>query len=71
MSPIDADDRGRIDDLPAPDSEPTVSLTATVEQYDLQPDECTLYPRGATDEELMRKWVSAQAGSFVSLDEMR
>jgi|GEM_PF-3840701 len=32
---------------------------------------CTLYPSDATGVELMSTWVSAEAGSYVALAEMR
>ena len=46
-------------------------LLARVEEYDDDPDECTVYPANATATELPTTWVSAEAGSFVSLEEMR
>lgn len=46
-------------------------LTATVVEYDSQPDECTIYPKGASDEALMTEWITAEQGSYVALEEMR
>ncbi|MFD1685450.1 DUF7511 domain-containing protein [Halobellus litoreus] len=46
-------------------------LLARVEEYDDDPDECTIYPANATATELPTTWVTAEEGSFVSLDEMR
>ena len=46
-------------------------LLARVEEYDDGTDECTIYPANATATELPTTWVSAEEGSFVSLEEMR
>jgi hypothetical protein len=35
-----------------------------------RPAECTLYPLAADDFERMTVWMSAEEGSFVSLEEM-
>lgn len=42
----------------------------TVENDDA-PDECAVFPREATEEELMTAWITAQEGSFVDLESMR
>jgi hypothetical protein len=34
-------------------------------------DELTLFPASAQGVDLMTRWLSAEAGSWVSLDEMR
>lgn len=44
---------------------------ATVVSYDDEPDECTIYPADATDEELVTTWISAKSGSYVSLADAR
>ena len=62
-------DSPRIGDAETPDRGQV--LLARVEEYDGDPDECTIYPANATATELPTTWVSAEAGSFVSLDEMR
>ncbi|NEU55524.1 hypothetical protein [Halorussus sp. MSC15.2] len=46
-------------------------LTAVVVEGDSRSDECTLYPRGASDEALVTEWITAEEGSYVRLDEMR
>lgn len=46
-------------------------LVATVVSYDDAPDECTLYPLGATDDELLTCWITAVAGDFVALADAR
>ncbi|WP_232700438.1 DUF7511 domain-containing protein [Halobacterium wangiae] len=45
-------------------------VIAVVEEHDDAPDECTIYP-DSDSRRLLTEWVSAEAGSFVSLDEMR
>ncbi|MFB6081720.1 MAG: hypothetical protein ABEJ67_02755 [Halanaeroarchaeum sp.] len=32
---------------------------------------CTIFPRGASDEELVTTWITAEADSFVALDDVR
>ncbi|MFC6731421.1 MULTISPECIES: hypothetical protein [unclassified Haladaptatus] len=34
-------------------------------------EECTVYPREATEDELMTQWITAAAGSFVDLKDAR
>ncbi|KAB1189218.1 MULTISPECIES: hypothetical protein [Haloferax] len=43
---------------------------AIVAPYDDAPDECTIFPAGLSEDELLTTWISAQEGSYVSLDEM-
>lgn len=38
---------------------------------DGHPDECTIFPVDASEAELVTTWISAEAGSFVALAEMR
>jgi hypothetical protein len=64
------------DSLPAADAtdgapEPPEAYAAVVVPSDDEPDECTVFPVEASDEELVTTWISAAEGSFVSLDEMR
>ncbi|WP_049922684.1 DUF7511 domain-containing protein [Halopiger djelfimassiliensis] len=35
------------------------------------PDECALFPREASEEELMTNWITAHDESFVALESMR
>ncbi|MFC7082220.1 DUF7511 domain-containing protein [Halorussus caseinilyticus] len=68
-APTNADDETPpTDDAPAdgPDE-----LTAVVVERDSESDQCTLYPTGASDEALVTEWITAEEGSFVSLEEMR
>ncbi|KTG30423.1 DUF7511 domain-containing protein [Haloferax profundi] len=53
-------------DAPADDLE----YIAIVAPYDDAPDECTIFPAGLSEDELTTTWISAQEGSYVSLDEM-
>ncbi|MFC4357659.1 hypothetical protein ACFO0N_06815 [Halobium salinum] len=46
-------------------------LVGTVVRYDGAPDECTVYPRDATEAELLTTWITAAESSFVDLEEMR
>lgn len=46
-------------------------LVACVVRYEKVPDECTIYPLDATDEELMSRWVTALEGSFIALQDAR
>ncbi|KAB1194811.1 hypothetical protein GJR96_06970 [Haloferax sp. MBLA0076] len=47
-----------------------LEYTAIVAPYDDAPDECTIFPAGLSEDELVTTWISAQEGSYVSLDEM-
>ena len=48
------------------------SLDGHVERYDDAPDECTIFPRTATAEfPRTTTWLTAQEGSYCSLDEHR
>lgn len=47
----------------------SAGLLARVEEYDDEPDVCTLYP--SDPEHPLTEWVSAEAGSYVALDDMR
>lgn len=35
------------------------------------PDECAIFPREASDEELTTNWIAALEGSFLTLETMR
>ena len=35
------------------------------------PPECAIFPREGTEAELLSQWITAQGGSFVSLESMR
>lgn len=38
---------------------------------DDHPAECTIFPVGVAEAELVTTWLSAEDGSFVALDDMR
>ncbi|WP_254766851.1 DUF7511 domain-containing protein [Salinilacihabitans rarus] len=42
----------------------------TVENDDA-PNECALFPREASEEELLTTWITAHEGSYVDLESMR
>jgi hypothetical protein len=76
----DADESSTASDVPAPTDYSTrgVSLfddggeyAAIVVPADDSPPECTIFPLDTSEDELLTTWVSAEGGSFVSLDEMR
>lgn len=56
------------DDPPASDDYEVVALFEGPAQ---EAQACTLVPRDAGEAELMTRWLSADAGSFVSLEEIR
>lgn len=48
------------------DSTPAAgALHAVTVERDDGPDECTLYPRGASGVDRMSAWITAEEGSFV------
>ncbi|NHN60271.1 MULTISPECIES: hypothetical protein [Halorussus] len=68
-APTDTDDE-------SPPTAPTLpdragELIAIVVEREAGPDECTLYPRGASDEALVTEWITAETESYVALREMR
>ncbi|UPV75367.1 hypothetical protein M0R89_04695 [Halorussus limi] len=56
--------------VPTADESPA-DLRAVVEERDDGPDECTIYPPAADDEALVTEWITAEAGSYVALREIR
>lgn len=57
---------------PVPDADDATHFCGHVEEYDDAPDEYTIFPRVAS-EDLPRTtaWLTAQEGSFLSLEEHR
>lgn len=49
----------------------TAVFCAVVEEYEHRPDQCTIYPRGASGIERMSTWISAGEGSYVALEDAR
>ena len=61
-------------DDPADDAETAWRIrayVARIESYDDAPDECTVYPLYADEDERLTTWVSAKEESFVELETMR
>ncbi|MUV58260.1 hypothetical protein SAMN04487947_2936 [Halogeometricum rufum] len=67
---VDVPLTGDADDAPLSEL-PTETLVGTVVEYDDAPDECTVYPLHADEDERLTTWISAKDDSFVELDEMR
>lgn len=49
----------------------TTALRADITEREHGPDECTIWPQNASGSALLTEWITAEAGSFVSLEEMR
>ncbi|SDQ29670.1 DUF7511 domain-containing protein [Natronobacterium texcoconense] len=49
----------------------TLELDHVTVENDDAPDECAVFPREASEEELMNCWIVAQEHSFVDLESMR
>jgi hypothetical protein len=57
---------------PDPDADVALHLHGHVERYDDAPDECTIFPRAASAEfPRTTTWMTAQEGSYCSLEESR
>ncbi|WP_129114412.1 DUF7511 domain-containing protein [Halegenticoccus tardaugens] len=50
---------------------PVFDVEFVLESDDHGRDQCTLYPREASEEEILTSWISADEGSFVSLVDVR
>lgn len=61
--------RDRTDETEA-DSRSYPPLEHVTVENDGAPDECALFPCGATETELHTTWITAQEGSFVDLESM-
>lgn len=49
----------------------TDCLRADIAEREHGPDECTIWPHNASGNALLTEWITAEEGSFVSLEEMR
>lgn len=58
-------------DAPETSGPERTDLRADVTERDDAPDECTIWPHNASGSALLTEWVTAEEGSFVSLEEMR
>jgi len=47
------------------------SLTATVVEYENEPNECTIHPIDPPTEDRTTAWISAREGSYVELQRCR
>lgn len=47
------------------------ALTATLVRYTDAPDQLTIHPADADDVTMMGSWITADAGAFVALDDIR
>ena len=65
--PTDTD----ITDRPAALETETIELVDATVENDGAPDECAIFPKDASETELMTTWISAQGDSFVALESMR
>ena len=46
-------------------------LRAIVERYRDEPNQCTIFPEDATDEERLTRWITAEAPFYVGTREHR
>jgi hypothetical protein len=68
--PTDIPDTSGADAADVTDTD-EVGYAATVVSHDDAPNECTVFPIDASDEERVTTWVSASGDSFVPLAEWR
>lgn len=69
--PLDVDPPADDPDAAGEQTAHSRRYVARIVTYDDAPDECTIFPADADADELPTTWVSAEAGSYVSLEEMR
>jgi hypothetical protein len=51
--------------------DPNAELVARIEAREGAPDQCTLHPTGLDDVDLMTHWLTADEGTYVSVESMR
>jgi hypothetical protein len=54
-----------------PIENPPLELDHVIIENDGGPDECAIFPRHATEGELVTNWIEAHDDAFVALDSMR
>ncbi|RQH00322.1 DUF7511 domain-containing protein [Natrarchaeobius oligotrophus] len=55
-----------------PDAEePLIELDHVTVENENAPNECAIFPRGATEAELLTTWITAHDDAFVALEAMR
>ncbi|RQG92428.1 DUF7511 domain-containing protein [Natrarchaeobius chitinivorans] len=55
---------------PDPD-DPTDELDHVVIENDDAPNECAIFPQGASEDRLVSSWLTAHGDSFIALESMR
>lgn len=59
-------------DVHPPDSEePSAELDHVTVENDDAPNECAIFPREASEAELMTTWITAHDDAFVAVESMR
>lgn len=58
-------------DSPTPTDESPIDLDSVTVENEDAPDECALFPREASEDELQTAWIVAHDDGFVSLESMR
>lgn len=53
------------------DDAPPLGFDYVTIENENAPDECAIFPRSATEEELMTNWIAADEDSVVDLESMR
>ncbi|EMA40226.1 DUF7511 domain-containing protein [Halobiforma nitratireducens] len=66
---VDPDEPGGV--RPPLESNPGIELDHAHVENDDAPDECALFPRAASEDELVTNWIVAHEGSFVELESVR
>lgn len=46
-------------------------LTATVVEYEDEPDQCTIHPENVPEGQRTKEWISAKEGSYFILEDLR
>jgi hypothetical protein len=57
--------------IPESDRHDDGALTATVVEYDDEPDQCTIHPVDPPEGRRTTEWISAEEDSFVVLERLR
>lgn len=60
-----------VHDPALPLEHPASRLHAVVVEYDRRPDRCTICPREVVPDQLTTAWITADAGTFYDLGEVR
>ena len=60
-----------VHDPALPSEHPASRLRAVVVEYERRPDRCTICPREVVPDRLTTAWITADAGAFYDLAEVR